>query len=139
MMSAVIDGRISQAHQLPVSFGKKYRSGDATSRNGTMNTPSTLVSGSTRSSRTIVTCAFYHAAATHLKADLTAVHASPARGTPSDPAPPNLTLAGVLLVARSGTRAQVRGPCRLARRARVCLRSDTGRVVVCENDSPNRR
>ena len=60
MISAVIDGRISHAHQLPVSFGKKYSSGKATSRKGTMNAPSALVSGSTRSSRADVTCVFYH-------------------------------------------------------------------------------
>jgi hypothetical protein len=61
MMRAVIDGRISHAHQLPVSFGNRYSSGKATSRNGTMNTPSALVSGSTRSSRAVVTRFFYHA------------------------------------------------------------------------------
>src|SRR5215217_5528295 len=79
MTRAVIDGRIPQAHQLPVSFGKKYRSGKATSRNGTMNTPSTLVSGSTRSSRAIVTCVFYHARGDrlegkHVQHMLTAMH-----------------------------------------------------------------
>jgi hypothetical protein len=53
MMRAVIEGRISQAHQLPVSSGNRYSSGKATSRNGTMNTASALVSGSTRSSRAV--------------------------------------------------------------------------------------
>src|SRR4051794_29838364 len=50
MMRAVIDGRISHAHQWPVPFGNRYSSGKATSRKGTMNTASALVSGSTRSS-----------------------------------------------------------------------------------------
>src|SRR4051794_19545283 len=55
MMNAVIDGRMPHAHQFPVSSAKKYSRGKATSRNGTMNTASALVSGSTRSSRAVLT------------------------------------------------------------------------------------